>query len=1049
MRKDQERTRKMQSFSTTTSRDGLASYAPLWCKSHFSFLEGASSPQEFIGTAKDLGLPAMALTDRDGMYGAVRAYAASRESGQKLILGTEASLEDRSSILLLAQDREGYANICGLLTRGLMRNPKGESRVNLEEVCESPEGVLVIWTDSGHDLSRQEESLHPLREAFGNLYLAVSRHQRVDDREKETRTRELSSKLGIPMVAANEVLYHHPERRKTQDVLTCIRHGVSLDAAGTLLRENGTHYLMAPQMMLKLFRDSPELLRASLEIAERCQFSMEEVRYRYPQERVPLGYTTDSWLGKLTLDGAGWRYHGNIPPQVVAQLEKELAIISQLEYAGYFLTMYEIVQYCRKKGILCQGRGSAANSAVCFCLGITAIDPVRMDLLFERFLSLERAEPPDIDLDIEHQRREEVIQHMYERYGRDRAAMVANLVRYRPRSAIRDVGKAFGFSEITLDRVAKQAPHWTREGVDKVIRNELDSSHPRVKNFMSQVEEILGFPRHLSIHPGGFLLGSESITRIVPTENATMPGRSVIQWDKEDIETLGLFKVDLLGLGSLTHLGKTFRLIATQHGRRLSIATIPPDDDATYRMLHRGDTVGVFQLESRAQMAMLPRIKPQNYYDIVIEIALIRPGPITGDMVHPYLRRRAGIEQVEYPHPSLEPVLKKTLGIPLFQEQVMKLATIAADYTPGEADQLRRDMAAWKHSGRIERHQEKLISRMMAKGIPREFAHRVFAQIRGFGEYGFPESHSASFAIIAYASAYLRAHYPAEFCCGLLNSLPMGFYSASSLVEDAKRHGVRFLPPDVLKSSWDCILEPLPRGNKSAIRLGSRFLRGLSKRDWEKVEEARSKGRLRTLQDFRTLSLPKNAAEILAESGALECFGFKRRSALWAVLDPVEPVKTETELLPYQEGRARFLRLRHEEEILWDYESSSLSSLGHLLESMRSELRASGLPSAAQVNLLPDKSMVRYAGSVICRQMPSNAGGVLFMTMEDETGFVNLVVWKKVYEEYQKIVLTHWFLGVTGRMQVDDGVVHLIPDAFWIPKLREPLHTRPESRDFH
>jgi error-prone DNA polymerase len=790
----------------------VSSYVPLWCKSNFSFLEGASHPDELVEEAQRLGLLSLALTDRDGVYGVVRAHVKAQELGLHLIIGSQITINDGSIILLLAQDRAGYTNLCRLLTAGRLRSEKGESTVSWDEIYRQASGLVALW-GGGQSLAAGEIEHDTvsgnLYEAFGDrLYCMVARHWGEHEVAQESRVRERAKRYGIPLVAATEVLYHTSARRPVQDVLTAIRHGLPLDSCGNKLKPNAEHGLRSPSAFASLFSDDPAAINRTLEIGERCTFSLAEIRYRYPSEYLPDGTTSAQWLRHVTFEGAKERYPDGIPPDVVSQLEKELEIIEALDYPGYFLTMWELVRFCREKGILCQGRGSAANSAVCYCLGVTAIDPVRMDLLFERFISKERAEPPDIDLDIEHDRREEVIQHVYRKYSRDRAAMVANVVRYRSRSALRDVGKALGFSETALDRVAKCISSYEALSPEMFSQMGLDPSKKRHSQLLQLTNEILDFPRHLSIHPGGFLLGHEPVHDIVPIENATMPERTVIQWDKNDLEDLGLFKVDLLGLGALRQLHLCFDLLRRYRGLEYSMATIPAEDPRVFEMMGRSDTVGVFQIESRAQMAMLPRLKPKNFYDLAIEISIVRPGPITGGMVHPYLRRRNLKEAVEFPHPSLEPVLKKTLGVPLFQEQVMKLAMIAADYTPGEADQLRRDMAAWHRTGRMERHRERLITRMKEKGIAPQFAERVFEQIKGFGEYGFPESHAASFALIAYATSWLKCYYPAEFACSLLNAQPMGFYMPATIVEDAKRHNLVVRPIDVTVSDWDCTLEP-------------------------------------------------------------------------------------------------------------------------------------------------------------------------------------------------------------------------------------------------
>ena len=871
--------------------DDTAGYVPLWCKSNFSFLEGASHPEELVQRCRQLEIPALVLADRDGVYGVVRAHveaataaatgsAAGSGPRPRLIIGAQvtvadapdaghsasdssstgdndsairsgtgdsrsassaaavaecspdagdaagsghragsgASATDPLTLILLAQNREGYANLCRLISVGRRRAPKGECRIGWEDVYGHAGGLIALW--EGRPLlargaeRRWWQRTVQLQEAFPTrLYGLVTRHRLPDDAAVERRLTLLSRRLGLPLAATTEVLYHHRSRRPLQDVVTCIRHRTTLHGSGALLRPNAEHDLKPPAAFARLFRDRPELVAATREIADRCTFSLGDLRYRYPSERLPAGHTSAQWLHHLTFAGARQRYGGTVPPAVAAQLRAELAVIEELDYCGYFLTMYEIVIFCRAQRILCQGRGSAANSAVCYCLGITAIDPVRMDLLFERFLSRERAEPPDIDLDIGHRRREEAIQFMYRKYGRERAAMVANVVRYRAKSAIRDVGKTLGLQATALDRVARLISHHDSDfpvAVAGALRQAaLDPEHPTHRLLVTLTGQIRDFPRHLSIHPGGFLLGSEPVTSLVPIENATMEGRTVIQWDKYDVEALGLFKVDLLGLGALTHLDLGFDLIRRHYRRSYTMATVPFADRAVFDMISAGDTVGVFQIESRAQMSMLPRLRPRTFYDLVVQVAIVRPGPITGGMVHPYLRRRNGEEAVEYPHPALRPVLEKTLGVPLFQEQVMKLAVVAADYTPGEADQLRRDMAAWRRSGAIEKHAEKLISRMEAKGIPHEFAERVFNQIRGFGEYGFPESHAASFALVAYLTAWLKHHYHDVFTAALLNAWPMGFYAPATLVDDARRHRVEMRPVDVTRSDWYCTLEPL------------------------------------------------------------------------------------------------------------------------------------------------------------------------------------------------------------------------------------------------
>jgi error-prone DNA polymerase len=1031
----------------------MSSYIPLWCKSNFSFLEGASHPDELIEEAQRLGLPALALTDRDGVYGIVRAFVKARELGLHLIIGAQVTVEDESVIILLAQDRRGYANLCQILTVGRLRSEKGESAVTWDEIYHHADGLIALW---GGDQSLIVGEVEPnevagnLRDAFGDrLYGMITRHRREDEVVQEARLRERAKRHGFQLAAANEVLYHTPARRPLQDVLTAIRYGIPVASCGRRLKANAEHSLHSHYIFARVFADDPAAIVRTQEIADRCGFALVEIRYRYPSEHMPDGTTSADWLRHLTFEGARERYSSGIPADVADQLEKELKVIEALDYPGYFLTMCEIVKFCREKGILCQGRGSAANSVVCYCLGVTAVDPAKVNLLFERFISKERAEPPDIDLDIQHNRREEVIQHVYEKYGRDHAAMVANVIRYRSRSALRDVGKALGISETVLDRAAKFLSSYDDVDLRTLEQIGFDTSKGLHKQLLKLTNEILDFPRHLSIHPGGFLLGHEPVHDIVPIENGTMPDRTVIQWDKNDLEDLGLFKVDLLGLGGLTQLDLCFKLVKQHRSLDLSMATIPAEDNAVFDMICKSDTVGVFQIESRAQMAMLPRLKPKNFYDLVIEISIVRPGPITGGMVHPYLRRRSRKEPVEYPHPSLAPVLEKTLGVPLFQEQVMRLAVVAADYTPGEADQLRRDMAAWHRTGRMERHRERLLTRMRAKGIEPQFAERVFEQIRGFGEYGFPESHAASFALIAYATAWFKCHYHAEFTCALLNAQPMGFYAPATIVEDAKRHIVIIRPIAVQVSEWDCTLEPCEgSAGGFAVRMGLRYVKGLAEIDWESIAGSRHAAPFTSVDDFvsRT-ALDEDVFETLAEAGAFDAFNIDRRTALWNVRR-LARTKEESLSFPARESKPLFESLSSFEEVKWDYRTTSHSPRRHPLEPIRASLTRQGLPDARTVASMKNGENVRYAGLVICRQRPGTAGGVVFMTLEDETGFVNVVAWESVFQRYSVLAKTLTFLGITGILQVEDNVVHLVAEIFWEPKVGLKPTGAP-SRDFH
>ncbi len=1105
------------------------SYAPLWCKSNFSFLEGASHAEELVEEAHRLGLGSIAISDRDGVYGMVRAHTKARELGVHLVCGAQLSIAAPSSrlaaspttiargglhhgegevsiaplgrgpgwgsdtdalspdvslgrrgrtkrakprqvsldadskqpppptsqLVLLAIDRAGWANLMRLLTSARRRCDKGAALASWREVCEHAAGVIALWGGEGSLLADPAEPppavITDLQNAFGDrLYALLTRHRRADDVPREARLRARAAAARIPLVAANEVLYHSRARRPLQDILTCIRHGVTLATAGTRIRGNDEHDLRAPHAFSRLFADEPGAIARSLEIAARCSFTLGELRYRYPSERLPDGSTSAAYLRDLVEKGAAWRYDDDVPPNVRRQLDLELSLIEELDYPGYFLTMYEIVAFCRRRGILCQGRGSAANSAVCFCLGVTAVDPVRMGLLFERFLSRERAEPPDIDLDIEHERREEVIQHVYQVYGRDHAAMVCNVIRYRPRSAVRDVGKALGIPETALDRAAKHLSMYGLVEPEALARSGLgDHGAIAVEHLARLSDEILEFPRHLSVHPGGFLLGHEPVHDIVPIENAAMPGRTVIQWDKDDLEELALFKVDLLALGALHQLHLGLDLLRVHRGIDLSMATIPAEDEATYDMICTADTVGTFQIESRAQMSMLPRLRPRTFYDLVVEVSLVRPGPISGGMVHPYLRRRRGLEKVEYPHPCLEPVLAKTLGVPLFQEQVMKLAVVAADYTPGEADQLRRDMAAWRRSGRIEKHRERLISRMEDKGISREFGERVFEQIRGFGEYGFPESHAASFALIAYATCWMRKHYLAEFTCSLLNAQPMGFYSPATIVGDAQRHGLELRSIDVMRSAWDSTHEHADDEYGFAVRMGLRWIKGMQIADGQRIVAAREERAFASIEDFvRRSHVPARMHAALAEAGALGELVPARRDALWQVAGWVQRQDDSMALGGDVNDHAAFDGLSKLDEIFWDYTASDHSTRGHPLAPMRAELRTKGWPDAKTVARGRDGSRIDYVGIVICRQQPGTAAGVVFMTLEDETGFVNLVCWQQVFAQYAHVIKTTSLLGVSGRLQVSEGIVHLIAERVWVPVLSRPV-VDVGSRDFH
>ena len=1023
----------------------MSAYVPLWVKSNHSFLEGASFPEELVERAHALGLPAVAITDRDGVYGLVRAHMRAKELGIRVVTGAQLTVDVEGNahhVIALAKTRRGYADLCRALSLGHARCEKGVSLITAADLEQARELFFLCTTPA---------TLRVLHATHGpsSLFALCTRHLTDRERPREKRLRSVAQELGVQTVGANEVLYHDKRRRPLQDILACIRAGKVLSDAGHAIRENAEHDLKPAVELGRLFADDPACLRRTLDIAEQCAFSLDDLRYRYPEEHLPSGRNEQGWLRELVFRGARARYQGKVPADVRTQLERELQIIRRLDYGGYFLTMHEIVQYCTEQSILCQGRGSAANSAVCFCLGITAIDPVRMDLLFERFLSVERAEPPDIDLDIEHERREEVIQHVYEKYGRRHAAMVANVIRYRIRSAVRDVGKVLGLSRTDLETATRLLRHR-----DDVLNPELlqeaglDKDAPATHHLGSLAPQILDFPRHLSIHPGGFLLGHRPVDEIVPIEPATMEARTVIQWDKYDVDNLALFKVDLLGLGALTCIHHAFDLLREHKGQSLEIATVPAEDEATYDMVSRGDTVGVFQIESRAQMAMLPRLRPRTFYDLVIEVAIVRPGPIQGDMVHPYLRRRKGEEEVDYPHPKLERILSKTLGVPIFQEQVMKLAVEAAGYTPGEADQLRRDMGAWRKSGRIEKHRTRMIPRMLAEGIPEEFAERVFSQIRGFGEYGFPESHAASFALLAYVTAWLRCHHHDAFTCAILNAQPMGFYTPATLVEDAKRHGVKVLPIDINKSRWDCTLEVIT-DTVTGVRMGLRYVKGLGVVERERLESGDSP--YPNLATFvRQARLHNKALHALAEAGAFECFDLNRRDAIWQVRSLSRFVRDSLPLEPAS-SQISFASLASDDQVMWDYRSSQHSTRGHPMRGLRHALRSRGIHEATRIHDCTHGDELDYVGVVICRQRPGTASGVTFFTLEDETGFVNVVVWKQVFDRHAALAKTAALLGVTGKIQKADGVIHLMAKSLWAPDVTDVAlaNQTHRSRDFH
>jgi error-prone DNA polymerase len=1025
------------------------SYAELHCLSNFSFLRGASHPQELVRTAAELGYAGLALTDECSVAGVVRAHTAAKDLPLKLVVGSElVCADDELKLVALAESRDAYAALCGLISQARRAAPKGEYRLGRDDVAEFFRAHgLLLWIPRFADHAADSVTGRWLAERFaGRLWIAVELLNEGDDRRKLAAARALGTQLGVPLVAAGDVHMHCRERRVLQDTLTAIRRKVPLDELGFELHRNAERRLRSLDELVR--RYPADLLRESLAILERVNFSLTELRYEYPYELVPPGETPTSYLRTLTERGCRWRWPNGESSKVRRLIEHELKLIAELRYEAYFLTVYDIVSYARSVGILCQGRGSAANSVVCFCLGITEVDPDRMQTLVERFISKERNEPPDIDVDFEHDRREEVIQYIYRKYSRERAALAATVITYRGRSAIRDVGKALGIAEQHVSALARSLQWWENGVIDEQRIREagLDPQGPKVWCWIRLAETLLGFPRHLSQHVGGFVIAERPIHELVPIENAAMPERTVIQWDKDDLEELGLMKVDVLGLGMLSAIRRSFKLIEKFSGRRLTLATVPAEDAGVYEMICRADTMGVFQIESRAQMAMLPRLRPRCYFDLVIEVAIVRPGPIQGDMVHPYLRRREGREEVVYPNEAVKQVLERTLGVPIFQEQVMQLAIVAAGFSPGEADQLRRAMAAWRRNGELEKFEQRLINGMIERGYGEEFAKRLYAQIKGFGEYGFPLSHAASFALLVYVSAWLKRYEPAAFCCALLNSQPMGFYAPQQLVRSAREHGVEVRPVDVNASDYDCGLERAADGS-AAVRLGLRLVKGLSSEGAARVQEARAAGPFKSVPELAERArLDAKDLGALAAAGALASLASHRHRARWEVAG-VEP---PTELFPrlrFAEALPLLRKPTEGDDIAADYRHVGVSLGRHPLALIRARLDALGIDAARAVAERQPGARVRTAGLVITRQRPSSASGVTFVTLEDETGYVNLVVWERLAERARRPLLGARLLGVAGVVQKQSGVLHVIAEELAdLSGLLGGLETR--SRDF-
>ena len=1022
----------------------MSDYAELHCLSNFSFQRGASSAQELFERAARLGYRALAITDECSLAGIVRAWQAAKESRVALIVGSEVQLEDGPKLVLLVENLAGYQALCGLITRARRRAAKGHYRLLRADFDGPLDGLLAIWLDA-----QDAEPLSWLRSCFAErLWLGVELHRGADDNVRLRHWLALAQTCKLPAVACGDVHMHARGRRALQDCMTAIRWHLPVADAGAYLFANGERHLRRYEELAELY--PAHLLEETLRIAERCRFDLGQLEYHYPRELVPAGHDATSWLRHLVEHGARWRWPEHIPERARAQLEHELSLIADLQYESYFLTVHDIVQFAREQGILCQGRGSAANSAVCFVLGITELDPTCNRLLFERFLSRERSEPPDIDVDFEHERREEVIQYVFRRYGRTRAALTAVVNTYHGAGAVRDVAKALGLPPDQVNALADCCGRWSNEppSAERLLEAGFDPHNPVLHRVLVLTGELIGFPRHLSQHPGGFVISEHALDTLVPVENASMVERTVIQWDKDDLDLVGLLKVDVLALGMLSALRRCFALIERYRGTRWTLASLPPEDSATYAMISRADTIGAFQIESRAQMAMLPRLRPQTFYDLVIQVAIVRPGPIQGDMVHPYLRRRNGEEPVDFPSEELKPVFERTLGVPLFQEQVMELAIVAADYTPGEADELRRSMAAWKRHGGLEPHRQRLTSRMLEKGYTVEFTERIFRQIEGFGSYGFPESHAASFALLAYASCWLKCHEPAAYACALVNSWPMGFYSPDQVLQDARRHGIQVRPVDVCHSDWDCSLEASDN-EQPAIRMGLKMIRGMRADEARRIETARQAAAFGSVEDLcQRARLDAAARERLADAGALASLVGHRHQARWAVagVEPQLPLFAGAAATP--EAPLNLPEPSVGENLLTDYDTLGTTLGPHPLALLREQLRALRCKSSHDLQAIEHGRPVSVTGLVIGRQRPQTASGVTFVTLEDEFGLVNVVVWHDLAERQRRALVQSQLLRIDGHLETVDGVRHIIAGRLIdLTSMLTGLDIR--SRDFH
>ena len=1103
----------------------MTAYAELQCTSNFSFLRGASQPEELASQAKHLGLAALAVTDRNTLAGVVRAHGAAKDAGLQFVVGARLDINSPTrhpagdtlpaqggggkaeefpspsagrvapqapgggsvSLLAYPTSRAAYGALCRLLSLGQRRAEKGQCLITLDDVYSHAPGMIFALLPDGI------EHLATIRQRLkAPLYLAVNHLYRGDDRARINRLAGIAHTHQTPLLATNDVLYHHSSRRVLQDVVTAIREGVQVAEAGYRLEANAERHLKTPDEMARLFGDHPQAIANTLAIAKACRFSLDELKYEYPEEPIPLGKTPQSHLTHLAWEGARDRYPQGVPTKVKENIAKELMLIEKLSYAPYFLTVHDIVQFARAQQppILCQGRGSAANSTVCYCIGITAVDPSQIELLFERFISEERKEPPDIDVDFEHERREEVIQYIYKRYGRERAGLACTVITYRGRSAVREVGKVMGLSEDVTATLAGIVWGQMREEMHNGRLQEagLDPQDPLLAKVIELSDEIAGFPRHLSQHVGGFILTKGRLDETVPIGNAAMDERTFIEWDKDDIGTLGILKIDVLALGMLTCIQKSFELIAAWHGLHYNLASVPREDAAVYDMLCKADSVGVFQVESRAQMNMLPRLKPRCFYDLVIEVAIVRPGPIQGDMVHPYLRRRDGLEPEDYPspHPDFGPanelrdVLSRTKGVPLFQEQAMKLAMVAAEFTPGELNELRKAMATFRRRGTIGRLEQKMVSRMVERGYDADFAARCFNQIKGFGEYGFPESHAASFAHLVYVSSWLKCHYPDVFACALLNSQPMGFYAPAQIVRDAREHGVEVRAVDVSYSQWDSTLEsPSREGDRCAMRLGLREIDGLKAEDAALLSPLPQGGG--SVQDLHRLGIPVPALEKLAAADAFRSLGLDRRQALWEV-KALTKAKLALPLFAFADTREQgddaavtLPEMPLSEHVVNDYQTLKLSLKAHPMQFLRTLCNECRVTDNAALKSVRNGALVTVAGVILVRQRPGSAKGVVFLTLEDEFAVCNAVIWPRVLETHRAIVMGSRLMLIRGRVQRTGDIIHVVANAIedktpWLgllaedgslprkpgpdpqqPAARHPRNVRviPKSRDFH